>query len=51
MVQPEGHPGDRDRHGAGHVDGDQEEGELAGEEKLYSETGILPCNVISEFIL
>ena len=31
VVEPEGEPGDGDGHGAGHVDGDHEEGELAGE--------------------
>ena len=42
MVQPEGHPGDGDRHGAGDVDGDDEERELTAEEKLHSEAGIRP---------
>ena len=42
MIQPEGHPGDRDRHGAGDVDGDDEERELATEEELHSETGVGP---------
>ena len=40
VVQPEGHPGDRHRHGARHVDGDDEEGELSGEEKFDSQTGV-----------
>ncbi len=31
MVDPEGHPGHDDDHEAGDVDGDDEEGELAGE--------------------
>ena len=45
MVQPEGEPGDRDRHGAGDVDGDDEERELPTEEELHSEAGIRPCTV------
>ena len=40
MVQPEGHPGDGHRHGARHVDRDDEEGELSGEEKFDSQTGV-----------
>ena len=45
MIQPEGHPGDRDRHGAGDIDGDDEERELPAEEELHSEAGISPWTV------
>ena len=31
---PEGEPGDKDNHGGGHVDGQDEEGELPGEQVL-----------------
>ena len=41
MVQPEGEPGDGDRHGAGDVDGDDEERELAGKHEVHLQTGIL----------
>ena len=40
MVQPEGHPRYRDGHRAGNVDGHHEEGELADEEQLDSETRV-----------
>ena len=42
MVEPEREPGHGDRHGAGDVDGDDEERELATEEELHSETGVSP---------
>ena len=41
MVQPEGEPGDGNRHGAGDVDGDDEEGELSGKHEVDLEAGIL----------
>ena len=42
VVEPEGHPGHGDSHGAGHVHGDYEEGELTGEHEVYLEAGVLP---------
>ena len=40
VVQPEGHPGDGDRHGAGHVHRHYEERQLAGEQELDSQAGV-----------
>ena len=34
VVDPEGEPGDKDNHGGGHVDGQDEEGELPGDQVL-----------------
>ena len=41
MVEPEREPGDRDRHGAGNVDGDDEERELSGKHQINLQTGVL----------
>ena len=40
VVQPEGHPGHGDRHGAGHVHRHYEERQLAGEQELDSQAGV-----------
>ena len=40
VIQPEGHPGHGDRHGAGDVHRHDEEGELAGKQHLDPETGV-----------
>ena len=42
IVQPEGEPGDDHDHEAGDVDGDDVEGELAGEHEVHPEAGVLP---------
>ena len=41
MVQPEGEPGHGHRHGAGHVDRHDEEGELPGKGEVDLEAGVL----------
>ena len=41
MVEPEGQPGHGDRHGAGDVDGDDEEGELSGKHQINLQAGVL----------
>ena len=46
VVQPEGHPGDGDGHGAGHVDRHDEEGQLAGEQQLHPQTRVRAWSVI-----
>ena len=41
MVEPEGEPGDGDCHGAGDVDGHDEERELPGKHEVHLQARVL----------
>ena len=42
MVQPEGHPGDADRHEGGDVDGEHVVGQLPLELHVHGQAGVHP---------
>ena len=43
MVQPEGHPGDTDRHECGNVDGENVVRELSLKLHIHRETTVYSC--------